>query len=120
MTVRANRHVLTQAAGLARRVHDSGTLKERFDNIVTAARVADHLEGAKTALDRRVPTRWNSDLDCLRAHVHFKPQVRQLIAQDEALDQYLMTPLQWDVAAEVAEVLVVRVHATCALSLHNE
>jgi hypothetical protein len=51
-----------QVAGLAQHVHDSSTLKEKFDTLVSNDK---DLPGDKIALDRRVPTRWNSDLTCL-------------------------------------------------------
>jgi hypothetical protein len=36
------------------------------------------LPGDKIALDRCVPTRWNSDLTCLDAHLYFRSPVEQL------------------------------------------
>lgn len=40
--------IKSQVSGLARRVHDGTTLKEKFDKLVEAD---DSLEGDKTALD---------------------------------------------------------------------
>ena len=42
-----------QVAGLAQRVHDSSTLKEKFDNLVANDK---DLPGDKTMLDCCVPT----------------------------------------------------------------
>jgi hypothetical protein len=62
-------------AGLTRRVHDSSTLKEKFDTLVSNDK---DLPGDKTALDRYVPTGWNSDLTCLDTHLYFRSPVEQL------------------------------------------
>jgi len=64
-----------QVAGLARRVHDTSTLKEKFDTLVSNDK---DFSGDETALDCRVPTRWNSDLTCLDAHLYFKSPIEQL------------------------------------------
>lgn len=95
---------ITQVAGLARRVHDSGTLQGKFDKYVEAS----EMQGHKTALDRRVPTRWNSDFACLAAHVYFEQPVK-LLTSDERLDlkEYALTPDQWALAKELVDVLEV-------------
>ncbi|KAJ7719489.1 hypothetical protein B0H16DRAFT_1336582, partial [Mycena metata] len=77
-------------AVLARRVHDSPTLQEKFEKLVKANSAES---GQKVALDRRVPIRWNSDLACLASHVHFSCPVKQL-TQDN-LEEYALTPEQW-------------------------
>jgi hypothetical protein len=93
-------------AGLARRIHDGSTLKEKFDKLVQND---ENLAGSKTALDRRVPTRWNSDFSCLDAHVHFKNVIQQLtgVAANK-LQAYRLTNPQWEMADELLEVLEVR------------
>ena len=65
-----------QVAGLTRRVNDSGTLRAKFDKLVESNH--NELHGDKKTLDRRVATRWNSDLACLEAHIYFKIPVKQL------------------------------------------
>jgi hypothetical protein len=92
-------------AGLARRVHDSPTLRERFDDLVSKD---PELKGSKRTLDRRVPTRWNSDLACLKAHVHFKSVVQALTAVDSyKLQAYRLTTAQWRLAEDLALILEV-------------
>lgn len=67
------------------------------------------LDGDKITLDRRVPTRWNSDLACLDAHVYFKNPVQQLTAAAiNKLQNYRLTDKQWSLADDLVEVLVVR------------
>ena len=97
---------LTQVAGLARRVHDGTTLKEKFDKLVQED---EELEGSKNALDRRVATRWNSDLTCLEAHLHFKNIIQQLtgVAANK-LQAYRLSVQQWELADDLIEVLMVR------------
>jgi len=66
------------------------------------------IQGSKRALDRRVSTRWNSDLSCLDAHMHFRPVVEQLTASSaNKLKAYQLTEKQWELAEEVQEALVV-------------
>ncbi|KAJ7441166.1 hypothetical protein B0H11DRAFT_2204860 [Mycena galericulata] len=79
-----------QVVGLARRVHDSATLQDKFEKLLKANDDDDY--GKKVALDRRVPTRWSSDLTCLAAHILFKtPVIQGMMARIEkrwaALDQ---------------------------------
>ncbi|KAJ6555813.1 hypothetical protein B0H19DRAFT_862980, partial [Mycena capillaripes] len=88
-----------KVAGLARRVHDSATLQSKFEKLVAANMDA----GQKVALDRRVPTRWNSDLACLAAHVQFEIPVKQLTS--DGLEEYALTPAQWELAKQLCEVL---------------
>ena len=59
-----------KVAGLAR-VHDSSTLKKKNDTLVSHDKDL-LLPGDETALDHCVPTRWNSDLTCLDAHLYFR------------------------------------------------
>ena len=94
-----------QVAGLARRVHDGATLKEKFDKLVQED---EELEGSKRALDRRVSTRWNSDLTCLEAHIHFKNVIQQLtgVAANK-LQAYRLSDEQWELADDLVEVLMV-------------
>jgi hypothetical protein len=80
-------------------------LKEKFDNLVQAN---PDIRGIKRALDRHVSTRWNSDLTCLDAHVHFRPVVEQLTAASaNKLKAYRLNERQWELAEEVQEALVV-------------
>lgn len=94
-----------QVAGLARRVHDGATLKEKFDKLVQED---EELEGSKRALDRRVSTRWNSDLTCLEAHIHFKNVIQQLtgVAANK-LQAYRLSDKQWELAENLIDVLMV-------------
>lgn len=93
-------------AGLARRVHDSPTLQEKFEKLVDAQTDFDH--GQKRTLTRRVPTRWNSDLACLAAHIYFETPVKQLTSDSSnKLKQYALTEQQWKLAKQLSEVLEV-------------
>jgi hypothetical protein len=99
-------------AGLARRVHDSSPLKEKFDTLVTNDK---DLPGDKTMLDRRVPTRWNSDLTCLDAHLYFRSPVEQLTgAAVNKLQAYRLSEDQWN----LAEILSAILEVTIYFSLH--
>lgn len=90
-------------AGLARKVHDSTTLQEEFEKTVIYKRGED---SQKRRLDRRVPTRWNSDFACLHTHLHFKEEVQLFTTQNNLLD-YALTPAQWKLADHLVPVLEV-------------
>jgi hypothetical protein len=93
-----------KVAGLARRVHDNSTLKEKFDTLVSNDK--DLLPGDKTVLDRRVPTRWNSDLTCLDAHLYFRSPVKQLTgAAINKLQAYRLSDEQWNLAETLSAIL---------------
>lgn len=66
---------------------------------------ANSTSGQKVALDRRVPTRWNSDLACLAAHVKFETPVKQLTS--DGLSEYALSDAQWKLAKQLCEVLEV-------------
>ena len=106
-------------SGLARRVHDSATLKEQFDILVSSDPTCD---GMKHTLDRRVATRWNSDYACLKAHKYFRRPVEQLTGLSRLkLGSYRLTEAQWDIVDDLVEALAVRYFfiATGSLSHHS-
>ena len=93
-------------AGLAKKVHDSGTLKTKFECLLSAHEELSKAD--KCSLDRRVPTRWNSESDCLEAHLYFQPIVEALtIPTENGLRAYKLTPTQWSLAMDVGDVLEV-------------
>ncbi|KAF8881192.1 hypothetical protein BD779DRAFT_1445737, partial [Infundibulicybe gibba] len=107
--------IFPRISGLARRVHDSSTLKEKFDKLVSND---ESLQGNRRALSRRVPTRWNSDLECLLAHFYFKDIVEQLTATASLnLKAYRLTSLQWKVSEDVREVLLLFEEVTKIFSM---
>ena len=92
-------------AGLARCVHDNSTLKEKFDILVSNDK---NLPGDKTALDRHVPTCWNSDLICLDAHLYFRSPVKQLTGTAiNKLQAYQLLEEQWNLAETLSAILEV-------------
>ncbi|KAJ7449000.1 hypothetical protein FB451DRAFT_950729, partial [Mycena latifolia] len=95
-----------KVAGLAKKVHDSGTVADVFNSLVDTAKAAGKIDSDKTALDRRCPTRWNSDLDCLNAHNVLKVAVEQLTATSSLkLSSFKLTDEQWALSDEVTDVL---------------
>lgn len=97
--------IVYKVSGLARHVHDNSTLKEKFDTLVSNDK---DLPGDKTALDRRVPTRWNSDLTCLDAHLYFRSPVEQLTgAAINKLQAYRLSEEQWNLAETLSAILEV-------------
>ena len=80
-------------------------LRKKFDRLISAH---ETLQGDKRALDRRVPTQWNSELDCVKAHLYFHPVIKAFTSPTEnGLKAYRLTHTQWDLAEDVADVLSV-------------
>jgi hypothetical protein len=53
-------------------------------------------------------TQWNSDLNCLEAHVHFKNVIQQLTGvATNKLQAYQLSDEQWELADDLVEVLMV-------------
>lgn len=79
----------------------------------------DHLRGQKDTLDRRVPTRWNSDFACLSAHALFRVPVSQLTSDPaNNLTEYKLTDDQWVLVTQLLDADVLQVCFLClALSL---
>ncbi|KAF6749031.1 hypothetical protein DFP72DRAFT_793855, partial [Ephemerocybe angulata] len=99
-----------QASGLARRVHDSPTLKESFDKLVSKD---ESRATSKRTLDRRVATRWDSDKKCLSAHLHFHTEVEQLTGvSSHRLQAYRLNEAQWAIATDLVDALAIFEKAT--------
>ncbi|KAJ7165348.1 hypothetical protein C8R46DRAFT_876188, partial [Mycena filopes] len=98
--------IFPKVAGLAKKVHDSGTIADVFQSLLDTAKAAGKVHSDKTALARRVPTRWNSDFACLNTHITLKYAVQQLTATSELkLSAFKLTNAQWELAEEVSDVL---------------
>lgn len=99
---------ILQVAGLARRVRDATVLAARFAELVISNKELSKKTN-KRALDRRVPTRWNSDLTCLDAHLLLREPVKTLTS-DPAYDlaKYKLTVVQWGLSEKLQDVLKVR------------
>ena len=80
-------------------MHDSTTLHEKFDKLVQED---DELEGNMQMLTWCVPTWWNSDFDCLKAHIHFKSIIQSLtgVAANK-LQAYQLNDSQWQLAEDL-------------------
>ncbi|KAH8108920.1 hypothetical protein DFH11DRAFT_1818298 [Phellopilus nigrolimitatus] len=97
--------VLPKISGLAKKVHDSGTLKERFDNLVEANR---EFSGHKRTLDRRVSTRWKSEFACIEAHFFFRTVIEQLTGTAaNKLQSFRLNDRQWFLAQHLCDVLAI-------------
>ncbi|KAI0045690.1 hypothetical protein FA95DRAFT_1543462 [Auriscalpium vulgare] len=95
--------IFPKVAGLARRVHDSPTLGEEFDRLVAND---TSLATDQRRLARRVPTRWNSDLACLKSHVELRKAVEQLTGDRTlGLTAFRLTDAQWELVDDLMEVL---------------
>lgn len=98
-------NLMQQVAGLAKRLHDNANLQAAFERIVA-------IEGGgpsqKKTLDRRVPTRWNSDFACLKTHMLFEKEIKLFTSQEaNGLQIYALTVTQWKLAKQLIPVLEV-------------
>ncbi|QRW00786.1 hAT family dimerization protein [Ceratobasidium sp. AG-Ba] len=107
------RSIMTKVAGLARRVHASTSLRERFEELATK-----NASSEQRVLTKRVDTRWDSDYDCLESHVHFKLET-QLLTADPGLKlkSYALSEPQWALADEMLTVLEIFKERTKRFSL---
>ena len=84
-----------------------GVLNEDFMDRVASSKDPE-IAGSQRALARRVPTRWNSDFDCLDAHVFFKDIIQAMTGvRSNKLTAYHLSDGQWELADEILEVLKV-------------
>ncbi|KAF8808169.1 hypothetical protein BYT27DRAFT_7291704, partial [Phlegmacium glaucopus] len=87
------------------RIQDSSPLKEKFKDLVS--RDPELQSSMRDSLARRVPTRWNSDFDCLYSHLYFKTVVQSMTGVTEnKLKAYRLSEDQWDLAEDLQAVLV--------------
>lgn len=97
----------TQVSGLARRVSDSPTIEAVFRELVDKD---PELDKNQRALTRRVATRWNTDRAALNSHLYFKGPVQWLTGSSKHnLKRYALDDEQWVLAAELNNVLEVRI-----------
>jgi hypothetical protein len=55
-----------------------------------------------------VPTRWNSEKDCIDSHINLLPVVESIIGNTaNKLGAFKMSADQWNLALELKDVLVV-------------
>jgi len=78
------------------------------------ATASKEVTGNQTSLVCRVPTRWNSEKDCVDAHCHLKPIVL-LITGDPKLKAFKLSDEQWALAEELRDVLNVVICCCCVL-----
>ncbi|KAF7319813.1 Dimer-Tnp-hAT domain-containing protein [Mycena kentingensis (nom. inval.)] len=114
--------IFPKVAGLARRVHDTTILQEAFAALVEADNKHKAKENAealaakkeapheipeqKSTLGRRMPTRWNTDLDCLTDYADFKDPVTELCSSPRyKLGKYLLDTKQFALVDQMIPAL---------------
>ncbi|QRV80904.1 hAT family dimerization protein [Ceratobasidium sp. AG-Ba] len=103
--------VLTKAGKLARKLHDTPTLQAKFELLIDASR--EQLQSLRRALAGRMPTRWNTDYECLLSLKELKPCVQMLTAQTENnLRDLTLEDEQWDLLDQLVRVLRIFKEAT--------
>lgn len=87
-------------------MNDSSTvLKPEFERLVVST---PNLNTNKTALARRVATRWNSEYDCLDDHIILRAPVEALTGQSHLrLGIYRLSNTQWSLSKELRSLLKV-------------
>jgi len=84
-----------------------GVLNEDFVDRVASSKDPE-ISGSQHVLACRVPTWWNSDFDCLDAHIFFKDIIQAMTGVcSNKLTAYRLNYEQWELADEILEVLKV-------------
>lgn len=92
---------------MAKRANRSNVVQHRFEEII--AKIPSLSRSKRRALARRIATRWDTDLNCLRSHVHFRSAVKQITAdRDLSLKRYELTEPQWELAIQLVSELKVQ------------
>ncbi|KAG8684477.1 hypothetical protein FRC09_015359 [Ceratobasidium sp. 395] len=100
----AARGVLSKAA---KKLCKSPTLQAKFEVLIDGAR--EQLNTLRRALARRVPTRWNSDYECLLSLSDLRPCVEMLTADSaNGLQHLTLDETQWHILEQLLRVLRVR------------
>ena len=90
---------------MARKVHDSAPVTTAFAKLVQED---NSVVGQTQTLARRCATRWNSDYDSLDTAITLEQPVRKLLKnKDLNLKAFKLTDEQWDLAADLRDVLEV-------------
>jgi hypothetical protein len=90
---------------LARKVHDSSPVATAFAKLVDADTT---IVGQTQTLSRRCATRWNTEYDSLDTALILEKPVRKLLKdKDLNLKPYKLTDDQWDLSADLRDVLEV-------------
>ncbi|KAG8725000.1 hypothetical protein FRC09_010474 [Ceratobasidium sp. 395] len=104
---RTSEQLIPKIAGLAKRAHNlSAVVQHKFEEYV--AQIPSLNRSQRRALARRMVTRWNTDLECIRSHVYFQPAVKLLMVdRDVALKNYELNDTQWYLAEQLTKELKV-------------
>lgn len=104
-----------QVCGLARKVHDSAPVANAFAKLVDQDKT---IVGQTQTLARRCATRWNTEYDSLDTALILEKPARKLLKNtDLNLTAYKLTDAQWDLAADLRDVL--EVGLTKSVFLHR-
>ncbi|KAF7364358.1 Dimer-Tnp-hAT domain-containing protein [Mycena sanguinolenta] len=97
--------VIPRICGLARKVHDSSPVGNAFAKLVDEDKT---IIGQTQTLARRCGSRWNTDYDSLDTALILESPVRELFKnKDLNLKAYKLTEEQWNLAADLRDVLEV-------------
>ncbi|EUC56015.1 hypothetical protein RSOL_154710, partial [Rhizoctonia solani AG-3 Rhs1AP] len=99
----ASRKIIPGVARIARRVHDSATLTQRFRELIIQDPA---LQGCTRSLTRLVVTRWNSYQAALDSCIYFQGPVQMLTSSSQlGLRSHALTDEQWEIGEELRDVL---------------
>ncbi|QRW04488.1 AC transposase [Ceratobasidium sp. AG-Ba] len=111
--VQEGQSLMPKVAGLARRVHASTQLRERFEQLATK-----NTKSEQRILTERVDTRWDTEYDCLESHLHFKVEAQLLTGESSLkLKSYSLNEAQYNLADEMLIVLEIFKERTKRFSL---
>ncbi|KAJ7772575.1 hypothetical protein DFH07DRAFT_993225, partial [Mycena maculata] len=95
--------LIPRVCGLARKLHDSVPIASSFAKLVDADKT---IVGQTQTLARWCASRWNSDYDSLDTALILEQPVRKLLKEkDLNLKAFKLTDAQWNLAADLHDVL---------------
>ncbi|KAK7436257.1 hypothetical protein VKT23_019221 [Stygiomarasmius scandens] len=109
--------VFPKVAGLAKKVHDSGTVGTAFEKAVNSE---PGITSQFTALAQRNATRWGSERRCLQTYQELWPAVNKILAdKDLKLASYKLNTAQERMIKELRVLLDAHDEVIKAFQYHN-
>ncbi|KAG8684380.1 hypothetical protein FRC11_012190, partial [Ceratobasidium sp. 423] len=96
--------LLPKISGLANRTKNLPIVQHKFEQYM--AGIHSQSNSPHPALPCSIPTRWNTELMCIRGHFEKHVAVKQLTADhDLLLRGYQLTDSQWDLSKQLISEL---------------
>lgn len=87
---------------------DPSSLKYFKEYVEQNPDLRSHLREEEPVIIRPLPAEWNTDLSSIESLLRFKEPVQKITAANNHLNEYALSNNQWDLTAELGDVLQVR------------